>query len=300
MVISQSKLFLKGMAMGAADAVPGVSGGTIAVMLHIYERLVNAIRAAVPACRILWTGGGATVAWRTLDGSFLVVLAAGVLTSLFLVANVVLYLLETHYPLVMAFFCGIVLASACFLWNEVGRWSIQAVTACLLSGAMIVMISLASPVEIPEPSAFYLFLSGAVAISAMILPGLSGAFILLLMGVYAPVLTALRTFQWSTILVFAVGCLCGLLSFSHVLAWVFRRYRSQTYAAIIGMLVASLLALWPWKDTVTDRGGVSLLGPDGYQAVSGQAAQPEAVFGLMVAGFLLVVIFERMTGRMVR
>lgn len=293
-------LFLKGMAMGAADAVPGVSGGTIAVMAHIYERLVDAIRGAVPAFHRLCRGEGVVNAWRTLDGTFLLVLASGILASLLLVANVVLYLLETRYPLVMAFFCGLVLASARFLLREVGQWSTASYVACLLGGILTVLISLASPVSVDDPSMVYLFLCGAVAISAMILPGLSGAFLLLLLGVYEPVLGALRAFEWDTILVFAAGCASGLLTFVHVLGWVFLRFRSQTYAAIIGMLTASLVALWPWKNTSLDGGGISLLGPREYEVVTGQAAQSLLVLGLAAAGFGLIMVFERMTGRAVR
>lgn len=293
-------LFLKGMAMGAADAVPGVSGGTVAVMVHIYERLVEAIRSAVPAMHRLLRGEGVATAWRTLDGTFLLILAAGILVSLLLVANVVLYLLDTRYPLIMALFCGLVLASARFLLREVEQWSAASITACLLAGVLTVLLSLASPASVEDPTGVYLFLCGAVAISAMILPGLSGAFLLLLLGVYEPVLAALRAFEWGTILVFAAGCVTGLLTFAHVLGWVFLRYRSQTYAAIIGMLVASLVALWPWKDTALSGGGVSLLGPRAYEAVTGQSAQPVLVLGLMVAGFGLIMILERVTGRAVR
>ncbi|MEX1197008.1 MAG: DUF368 domain-containing protein [Pseudohongiellaceae bacterium] len=293
-------LFLKGMAMGAADAVPGVSGGTVAVMMHIYERLLGAIRAAVPAFHSLWCGHGVASAWRTLDGTFLVTLVAGILASLLLVANLVLYLLDTLYPLVMALFCGLVLASARFLLREVERWSAASIISCLLGGAGTVLLSLGSPVSVEGPSAAYLFLCGAVAICAMILPGLSGAFLLLLLGVYEPVLSALRAFEWGTILVFAAGCVTGLLSFAHVLGWVFLRYRSQTYAAIIGMLMASLVALWPWKNTALSGGGISLLGPGEYEAITGQPAHPLLVLGLVVAGFSLILLLERVTGRAVR
>lgn len=293
-------LFLKGMAMGAADAVPGVSGGTVAVMTHIYERLIAAIRAAVPAFHRLRRGEGVIQAWRTLDGSFLLVLAAGILASLLLVANLVLYLLETHYPLVMALFCGLVLASARFLLREVERWSAASVVACLLGAILTVLLSLGSPVSVEAPSGIYLFICGAVAISAMILPGLSGAFLLLLLGVYEPVLAALRGLEWSTIVVFAAGCLAGLLTFAHVLGWVFLRYRSETYAAIVGMLAASLVALWPWKNTSLSGGGISLLGPAEYEAATGQAARPLLVLGLVVAGFALIMVFERVTDRAVR
>lgn len=293
-------LFLKGMAMGAADAVPGVSGGTIAVMARIYERLVEAIRSAVPAFQRLCRGQGVVSAWRTLDGTFLAVLAAGILASLLLVANVVLYLLETRYPLVMAFFCGLVLASARFLLREVGQWSTASFIACLLGAVLTVLLSLGSPAMVADPSLIYLFLCGVVAISAMILPGLSGAFLLLLLGVYEPVLSALRALEWGTILVFAAGCAIGLLTFAHVLGWVFLRFRSQTYAAIVGMLVASLVALWPWKNTAPSDGGISLLGPREYEVITGQAAQPLLVLLLAMVGFGLIMVFEHMTGRAVR
>ncbi len=294
------RLFFTGMAMGAADAVPGVSGGTIAVMARIYERLVLAIRATVPACRQLFSGAGLMTAWRTLDGSFLLVLASGILTSLYLVANLVLALLQSHYALVMAFFCGLVLSSARILRSEVGRWTRSTLAMGAVAAALTVAVSLGSPVEVREPSGLYLFFGGAIAISAMILPGLSGAFILLLLGIYAPVLSALRELDWATILIFAAGCFCGLLSFAHLLGWVFQRFRSQTYAAIIGMLYASIVALWPWRTGVGEEQAGALLLPWRYEAVTGQAAQPWLALALLVTGYVLIVFFERMAGRMVR
>ena len=239
-------LFMKGLVIGTADSVPGVSGGTIAFISGIYTRLLNALRGCHPGqLRLLWREGPGAF-WRAIDGTFLLTLALGILSALILMANLVLHLLETRFVLVMAFFLGLVIASCWLMRKEAAPWT---GAQCLLFGAgfiVTVLMSMVNPVS-GSQSLPYLFFSGALAICAMILPGMSGAFILLLLGVYEYVLDALRSVQMDIIVVFAVGCIVGLLSFSHFLSWLLRRFPQQTYAFLIGMMAASLVVLWPWS-----------------------------------------------------
>ena len=294
--------FLKGMAMGMADAVPGVSGGTIAVMTHIYERLVAAIRSITPAAFLLWRSDGFTAFWQRIDGAFLLTLGAGILSALILMANIVLYLLAEHAILLLSFFIGLVLASAWFLRLQVRRWGAVCLLA-LLGGILVTaLIAMANPLVAPD-AYWYLFLCGVVAISAMILPGLSGAFILLLLGVYENVLEALRGAQLDVIIVFATGCAIGLLGFAHFLTWLFHRFREQTYAFLTGMLLASVIVLWPWKAATPESSefvSSGRLWPGDFAAQTGLDPQLLPAALCLFAGLGAVFVFEKLAGREIR
>lgn len=239
-------LFLKGVAMGLGDSVPGISGGTIAVITKIYDQLVFSIRAVdLRACGLLFTGQFKAF-WQHISGTFLLILALGILSGLLVSANTVLFLLENYYAPLMAFFIGMVLASSALLRHEfsLGVW--QNILALLLGFLLAVSIGFITP-RSAELSLIYVFFSGAIAISAMILPGLSGAFILLLLGVYEFILNALLGFDLPYILVFMLGCAVGLLAFSRVLSWLLRDHHQLSYGFITGMLLGSVSALWPWQ-----------------------------------------------------
>jgi putative membrane protein len=239
-------LYLKGVAMGLGDSVPGISGGTIAVITNIYDQLIFSIRAFdLRACHLL-TSAQFRAVWQHINGTFLLLLALGILSGLLASANTVLYLLENYFPALMAFFIGMVLASTWLLRREYSLAAWQNIIALLLGVLLTVSIGFVSPRSV-EFSLFYLFLSGVIAISAMILPGLSGAFILLLLGVYEFILNALISFDLPVILVFVSGCVLGLLAFSRVLAWVLVGHHQLSYAFIAGMLLGSISALWPWQ-----------------------------------------------------
>ncbi len=288
-------LFAKGMAMGVADSVPGVSGGTIAVMVGIYEELIHSLRNLNPVAVWGYRKQGVKGLWQSVNGTFLLVLLLGIVTSLYLSANTVLYLLDTHYPQLMAFFSGLVLASTFFLRRQVSRWGLTQMFFLLLGIALSLLVALVNPLS-GQTSYLYLFVCGAIAICAMILPGISGAFILLLLGVYDHVLSALRALDLGIIIVFATGCAAGLLSFSHLLAWTFRYYREQTYAFLTGMLLASIVVLWPWK-LRSEHAGIDAqyLSPDAYGFATGEAAGVLGVLALFFLGFALVFIFERIS-----
>jgi putative membrane protein len=292
---SRVLVFIKGMAMGVADSVPGVSGGTIAVMVGIYEELINSLKNLNPLALWEYKKRGLAGFWQSINGSFLLTLLLGIVTALYLSANTVLYLLETHYPQLMAFFCGLVLASTFFLRRQVLRWGLKEALFLLLGIVLTLLIAFINPLA-GQTGYVYLFLCGAIAICAMILPGISGAFILLLLGVYDYVLAALRALDVGIIVVFAAGCATGLLSFSHLLSWTFRYYREQTYAFLTGMLLASIVVLWPWK-IMPDHGavGASYLSPSAYAATTGSQVSVLCVAALFILGFALVTIFERIS-----
>lgn len=239
-------LFLKGLAIGTADSVPGVSGGTIAFISGIYTRLLDALRSCHPGkVSLIWREGPRAF-WQSIHGSFLLTLGLGILTALILMANVVLHLLETQFAFVMAFFMGLVIASCWLMKQEAAPWRATQIALFIAGFVLTVLLTKLNPVS-GSHSLLYLFFSGAVAICAMILPGMSGAFILLLLGAYEYVLDALRSVQLDIIIVFAAGCAVGLLSFAHLLSWTMRRFPSQTYAFLIGMMAASIIVLWPWS-----------------------------------------------------
>lgn len=244
--VDHAVLYAKGVLMGMGDAVPGISGGTIAVITHIYDRLIFSLRAVDMHAVRLVLKGQIAAAWAHINGNFLLVLALGILSGLVLSANTVLYLLDNYFEALMAFFIGLVLASSWLLKNTSKLRSASDITALLLGAAFTVAIGLLPPSN-GYFSLLAVFGSGAVAICAMILPGLSGAFILLLLGMYEYVLTALIEVNLPVIVVFMSGCVVGLLSFSRVLAWLLKNYHSLSYGFIIGMLLGSTSVLWPWQ-----------------------------------------------------
>jgi len=245
---SHLALYAKGVAMGMGDSVPGISGGTIAVITHIYDKLIFSIRAVDLQALSLLFHGNVSQLWRHINGTFLGVLALGILSGLLLSANTVLYLLDNHFEALMAFFIGLVLASSWLLKNECNLRASTSLTALIVGAVFTVTIGMLPPVN-ANFSLIAIFLSGAIAICAMILPGLSGAFILLILGVYEYVLRALLDFNLPVILVFMLGCIIGLLVFSRFLAWMLRHYHDLSYGFIIGMLLGSLSVLWPWQHT---------------------------------------------------
>lgn len=304
LVRSRLLLYLKGLAMGLGDSVPGVSGGTIAVITNIYDRLIYSIRAVdLAACKLL-IAGRFTEFWLHINGNFLLILVLGIFSGLLVSANTALFLLQNYFEPLMAFFIGLVLASIWLLKDNFKFRHWQNLVA-LLAG-----ISVASWVGTIDPanatmSYAYVFVSGAVAICAMILPGLSGAFVLLLLGVYEFILRALIEFNIPYILVFVSGCVIGLLAFSRVLAWLLGSYHQLSYGFITGMLLGSLTVLWPWQQTqsyYTDRAGelhalhAVNVWPLNYTELTGGDAMLIASLVAVVAGALVVILLHRFAG----
>lgn len=253
---------IKGVAMGAADVVPGVSGGTLAFILGIYERLLGAISAInLQAVKYLCRGRFRQL-WAHIDGTFLVCLFSGILLSIFSLASIVGWLLENRPVPVWAFFNGLILTALPLLLRAV-NWNLLRTVFFFIGIGLAVSVGLLAPVQL-EPASWMFFVAGAVAICAMILPGISGSFILLVSGMYTPVILAIRELQLGTLLLFLSGCIIGLLSFSHFLKWLLRRYHDATLALLTGVVVGAMYRLWPWQHANM------MYSPGGYASVVGQ------------------------------
>lgn len=246
------KTFLKGMAMGAADIVPGVSGGTIALLTGIYERLINAIKSVGLDTLKTWKENGLTAAWQQIDGTFLLALVSGIGTSILVFSRVIHYLLE-HFPvLIWSGFFGLVLASVWFVTRQMSAWNGKRVLSFILGLIVAAAVSLSSTAQL-EANNLTLFLCGALAICAMILPGISGSFIMLLLGMYSTIIAAIKGFDFAVLGVFAVGCVVGIMLFSRLLSWVLSRYHDATMALLAGFMAGALIKVWPWKEVISYR-----------------------------------------------
>ncbi len=243
-------LFARGIAMGAADIVPGVSGGTVALMTGIYDRLIRAIVAVDRDCLGLLISGRLSAVWQRIDGVFLLPLLLGIVTAIFALASTIHWLLEAYPQPLWALFSGLILASGMLLLrDEVLLNRLDRVLWFSLGVVIAVVIAFMPPLALLSglPG---LFVAGAIAICAMILPGISGSFMLLLMGMYTPVLAAVRNIEIVNLMVFAAGCVAGLASFSRLLDVLLRSYRMSAMAFLCGVLMGSLVAVWPWRRTL--------------------------------------------------
>jgi len=251
-------LFLKGVAMGASDVVPGVSGGTIAFISGIYERLLQAIKSINPGNLKLLIKGQFRDFWQKIDGTFLCCLFAGIAVSFLSLAKLITYLIEVHPVLVWSFFFGLVLASTIFIGREV-KWSVKTVLFFIVFAVISFIITSPTNAPLSTDSAYwYIFLCGMIAICAMILPGISGSFILVLLGQYVFILQSLTELNIPVIAVFGLGAVIGIVSFANVLTWLFKNYKMLTLSALTGFMFGSLNKIWPWKltlETYTDRHG---------------------------------------------
>ncbi len=297
-------LYAKGMAMGAADVVPGVSGGTVAFITGIYDELLGSI-ASVPNAVAPLLKGRVAEAWRTANATFLLVLFAGILTSVFSLAKLITYLLEHHPIPVWSFFFGLILVSVHLVGKEIQHRSLSRLLSLCLGIGFAYWITVASPVQWGT-SGISIFFAGAIAICAMILPGISGSFILVLLGLYPVILGAVKALDMAIMLTFAAGCLIGLLSFARLLGWVLHRWRDLTLALLTGLMLGSLNKVWPWKETLTwrtDSHGLRVplleqnLLPGTYGDLTGQDPQLMLAILLAVAGVALVLGLEWLAGR---
>ncbi len=296
-------LALKGMAMGAADVVPGVSGGTIAFITNIYEELIDSLnKLDAGALKILFTQGVKPF-WQHINGNFFLFLLSGIAVSIVSLAKLITYLLTTYPVLVWSFFFGLVFASIFFVGKQVTRWNIANGVSFIAGAAIAYWVTNIPPMHSPE-SSWFIFLSGAIAICAMILPGISGSFILLLLGSYETVLNAIKNVEIKTIVLFGAGCVVGLLSFSKLLKWMFARYHNLTVALLSGFLLGSLNKIWPWKETLSTR--INSHGeevPFIQQNISPFAADnPQLVWAVLLAaaGVLLLYFLEKYGSRQKR
>lgn len=287
--------------MGAADVVPGVSGGTIAFITGIYETLLDSIKSVnLTALKLLFSDGPAAV-WRHCNGNFLLALGLGILTSILSLANLITFLLDNYPLFVWSFFFGLIVASSAFIARQIPKWSLQHGVALLIGVLIAIVIAEMKPAQL-SPDPLMVFLSGSIAICAMILPGISGSFILVLLGMYRYILEAISQLNLIVLFSFAMGCGIGLLCFANLLSWLLARFHDLTMSVLTGFLIGSLYLIWPWKQTLsfyTDRHGEQIpleqknVLPMNYQELTGIEAMTLSCVALMVLGFAIVVFLEK-------
>lgn len=293
-------VFLRGVAMGAADIVPGVSGGTIAFITGIYFRLLSAIGAIPEAVYRHLVRGRFRTFWQACDASFLLSLLAGILGSVITLASVISYALAEYPILIWSFFFGLIVASVWHVTGQIRRFVPTLVVPFLLGTAFAWWVTTLTGSEL-SPSALVFFGSGALAICAMILPGISGSFILVILGMYSPVLDALRTPDIPVLLIFSAGCLVGLLSIARVITWAFNHFHDTALALLTGFMVGALNKVWPWKETLswrTNSAGERVpiseesVSPLAYAEITGH--DPQLMLAIVCAslGLVLVLLIE--------
>jgi putative membrane protein len=246
---------IKGACMGAADVIPGVSGGTIAFITGIYDQLIGSINSInAEAVKLFFTGKFKEF-WKHINGTFLLSLFCGILFSVVALAGLMQYLLESHPIQTWAFFFGLIVASSLFILRGIEGWNLKAVIFLILGVCLGIIVCTLSPTTTPD-ALWFIFLSGAIAICAMILPGISGSFILLILGKYKFIMEAITGLTTGQAVgenlvilgVFAVGAVCGIIAFSRILNWLLSRYHKQTLLVLAGFIIGSLVKVWPWNN----------------------------------------------------
>ncbi|MDC6352148.1 DUF368 domain-containing protein [Zeaxanthinibacter sp. PT1] len=298
--IQYTVLILKGMAMGAADVVPGVSGGTIAFISGIYEELITSINNINLSLFRTWRKNGFMAFWRQLNGGFLLAIFSGILISVASLAKMISWLLENQPILLWSFFFGLVLASVIIVARAIEKWTLAKILFLLAGAALAWYITSLPPIE-DTANLPFLFLSGALAICAMILPGISGAFILVLLGSYKTVLDAVHERELGLIMTVGIGAIFGILSFARVLKWMFSHYKDLTLTLLTGFILGSLNKIWPWKEVLQTK-----VYGDKVVAVAEQNVSPMTYSGdnqllfaiaLAILGFSLIFILEKLAAR---
>ncbi len=290
----------RGIGMGAADIIPGVSGGTIALITGIYEKLIFSIKSINPALIKQAYKEGIAAAWKKINGNFLIALFAGILISIFSLARLISWLMDNHRLLVWAFFFGLISASAIYIWRKTSGPVLIRLIFIIIGTSISYYITIATPSSTPD-SLLYVFGAGCIAICAMILPGISGSFILLLIGKYEYILNAVKDIKTDVLIVFAAGCVVGLISFANVISWLFKRFPNQTLALLTGFMIGSLNKLWPWKKVIETRinshGEIEpfiekSISPFYYSELYSQDPMIFQVLISAISGFIIVFLFE--------
>jgi putative membrane protein len=302
----------KGIAMGAADVIPGVSGGTIAFISGIYEELIKSIDNIGLGVFKIWKKSGFKAAWTSINGNFLITLFSGIAISILSLAKLIKWLLLNEAILLWSFFFGLVLSSIIFIAKQIEQWNVKTILAILLTTILSYFITLAEPFASPE-SSMYLLFCGFIAIIAMILPGVSGAFILLILGAYQTAIDTINNLveglvkgnfelfkdAFINFILLAVGALIGLKVFSKILNWMFENKKNITLAILTGFMIGSLNKIWPWKKTLTWR----MNSHDEKVPFLEKSISPFSFEGnnqiliaviLMILGFLTIFILERL------
>jgi len=283
--------------MGAAEVVPGVSGGTIAFVTGIYERLINAIKQFTPGLLLRLRNEGFVAVWQAVDASFLLALFGGMGISILLFARGISYLLAEHPIMLWSFFFGLVIASTWIVMRQISRFGFDLLIFTAVGTSVGVLVTSVIPIEL-SPTLWVIFMGGAVAVCAWILPGLSGSFILLILGLYGAVIDAIKSFELDVLAVMAAGCFIGLISFAQLLSKLFRDHKDETLAVLTGFMLGSLAKLWPWKETISyqmkpDGSKFPLVQepvwPQSYIQITGQEPYILTAIGIAVAGMIVVL-----------
>lgn len=294
------KVTFKGMAMGAADVVPGVSGGTIAFISGIYEELISTISGVDLSLLRTWKEEGFSSMWKALNGNFIIALFTGILISIFTVMRLANYLLENHPILIWSFFFGLVVASIWFVAKQIPKWNYKIILAMIIGAAVAFYIVSLPPLS-ANTSNLFLFFAGAIAVCAMILPGISGAFILVLLGAYKSVTEAAHDFDVKTLGIIALGAIFGLLTFSKVLKWLFVHYSNRTLAVLTGFIAGSLNKIWPWKEVLKTEtfGDKEVVLQDASVLPWNFQGDPQTMWAilLMLTGFFLIIGLEMLASK---
>ena len=292
---SYALITVKGIGMGAADVIPGVSGGTIAFLTGIYEELLNSIKSVnMQALKLLFTGKIGKF-WKHINGTFLFSLILGIAISFFSLAKLMQYLMANEPIPLWSFFFGLIIASAVLILKDIDLTKLKNIIAILLGTAAGAAICLVSPTETPN-QLWFIFLCGAIAICAMILPGISGSFILLLLGKYEYMLKALTDLNIVLILVCGAGAAIGIISFSHFLSWLLKKYHVTTISALAGIMIGSLVKVWPWQLQIGEVSRpVMPFQPDLQPLFSGHIGLA-VIFALI--GVALVLVLELTAARL--
>ena len=240
----------KGLAMGAADAVPGVSGGTIAFISGIYEELVTTISNVNLSLFKTLKKEGIKAFWEQLNGNFIIALLSGIAVSFVSFMRLAKYLIESHPIFIWSFFFGLIIASILYIGKQIKTWNIKVIISIVIGAALAYYIT-TIPALGTNDNPYFLFIAGAIAICAMILPGISGSFILVILGAYKALSDAVHDFNFQKLAIFISGAIIGLLSFSRLLKWLFKHYENTTLAVLTGFIIGSLNKIWPWKETIS-------------------------------------------------
>lgn len=299
------KIGAKGCAMGMADVVPGVSGGTIAFISGIYEELIESIKSIdLVAFKLLFQLKFKEF-WAKVNGNFLLSIVMGVAVAIFTLSRVMTYLLENHPIYIWSFFFGLIIASSILVFKEIKKVNIFSIIAMIIGAVIAYTITVISPASTPE-TWWFIILAGAIAICAMILPGISGAFLLLLMGKYQFIMNAISSFDIYILALFATGASFGIISFSHILSWLLKNYHTVTISILTGFMVGSLNKVWPWKETVetfVDRHGAtkplieSNISPFSFSELTGDENHLIAAIIMCVLGILSIYTLEAVGNR---
>lgn len=284
-------LTLKGMGMGAADVVPGVSGGTIAFIVGIYDELINSIKSINGESLKLLFSGNLKAFWQYIHANFLFSILLGIGISVFSLAKVITWLLVAHPVLVWSFFFGLVLASTWFVSKDIKEWNWKTIAGFVAGAIIAFYIIIATPAE-TSAEWWFIFICGAIAICAMILPGISGSFILVLLGKYFFIMEAVKTLNIKVMLIFAAGAFIGITTFSRVLSYALKNFRNITLAVLTGFMLGSLNKVWPWKEKIETMADGHIIELESNILPSGQVWEAVA---LALIGFFSVYFLEKLS-----